>query len=543
MKLVNPGLKLKIMSGSFLPMIIIIFLGAAGIWTLRVMGDALLFTDRTGQLGRHTLEIEKNAAEMERAVHEYLLTGGQQALERYKTVAATLSKELAAMKGAVGDDKEAAKALDDAVRSANTWQAEFAQALIEGRKGIADSQTISQVKEFASRLRAEKGMDDLKNIMTTLRKKADGRIADQVGYGMRSAKIMENLVIYGLIAAILLTLAINYLLASRITRRLIDAATFSEAIGKGDLSRALEVYTEDEVGRLGNALNAMVGNLKEQISRVLEGVDVLRTAATEIVATVAEVNTSTAQTSASLSEVTTTVEEVKHSAGLASDKARDVAQSSQEAVKVAESGKRFTESTIQKMNLIRNQMDSIGETVVKLSEHSQEIGAIIGTVQDIADQSNLLAVNASIEAARAGEYGKGFAVVAQEIKSLADQSKQATEQVRGILEDTQRWVSAVVMATEQGVKAVKSGVEESVQSGEAIERLSGSVVSSSHAASVIQASSEQQFAGIGQVASAMVSIEQAMRQIQDSTGQLRAASTRLGDLGEELKNSVQHYKL
>ena len=117
------------------------------------------------------------------------------------------------------------------------------------------------------------------------------------------------------------------------------------------------------------------------------------------------------------------------------------------------------------MRLISEQMESVGETVVRLSEHSQTIEEIIQTVQDLADQSNLLAVNALIEAARAGEQGKGFAVVAQEIKNLSHQSNQATDQVKSILDDTRRSVSAVVMATEQGSKAVQAGVAGSGQAG------------------------------------------------------------------------------
>ena len=111
------------------------------------------------------------------------------------------------------------------------------------------------------------------------------------------------------------------------------------------------------------------------------------------------------------------------------------------------------------MNLIKTQMESIGETVVRLSDQSRAIEDIIASVQDLADQSNLLAVNASIEAARAGDQGKGFAVVAHEIKTLADQSKEATEHIRTILDDTRKWVSAAVMATEQGGKAVEAGLQ------------------------------------------------------------------------------------
>ncbi len=351
--------------------------------------------------------------------------------------------------------------------------------------------------------------------------------------------------ILGIGLAISLAVAVlAFCLASSLSKPIKVLSEVATSIGKRDLSVSVpDLKRGDELGNLSQAFGLMVDNLKGQIRRILEGVNILSSASAEVAATVAQVATSSAQTSSALAEVTTTVEEVKQSSRLASDKAKSVSQGAQESVQVAEIGKRYTASTVEKMNLIKDQMESIGDTVVRLSEHSQQIGTIIASVQDIADQSNLLAVNASIEAARAGDQGKGFAVVAQEIKSLADQSKQATEQVRSILEDTKKWVSAVVMATEQGSKAVQSGLEESVQSGEVIGKLSGAVVSSSQAASVIQSSSEQQFMGVEQVSTAMVSIEQAMRQIKDSTEQLATAAQRLGDLGRELKDSVEDYNL
>jgi methyl-accepting chemotaxis protein len=220
-----------------------------------------------------------------------------------------------------------------------------------------------------------------------------------------------------------------------------------------------------------------------------------------------------------------------------------VAKTSREAVNISEAGKKATDDTIERMNLIREQMDTIGQTVIRLSDQSQAIEEIIVAVQDLADQSNLLAVNASIEAARAGEHGKGFAVVAQEIKSLADQSKQATAQVRGILDDTRKWVNAVVMATEQGRKAVEAGVEQSAIAGESIEALAERVMESSQAASVIDTSTEQQFAGIDQVAIAMTNIAEAMSQNVDGTSQLESAAKRLGDLGAQLHELVDLYRI
>jgi methyl-accepting chemotaxis protein len=178
-----------------------------------------------------------------------------------------------------------------------------------------------------------------------------------------------------------------------------------------------------------------------------------------------------------------------------------------------------------------------------LSEQSQQIGGIIASVTDVADQSNLLAVNAAIEAAKAGEQGKGFAVVAQEIKNLAQQSKQATIQVRNILTDFQKATSAAVMATEQTSKAVESGVKQSTLAGDAIKKLAESSGKALEAASQIVASSQQQAVGMDQIGLAMQNINQAGTENASSMVQAEKAAKGLNELGQKLKLLVEQYKI
>jgi len=273
-----------------------------------------------------------------------------------------------------------------------------------------------------------------------------------------------------------------------------------------------------------------------------KGVAVMNTSATEISSTIAELATSSQKVFDAVTETTTTAEQVKRAAEVSSIQAKKVSADSQRSVHISRSGRKATKDTIDKIALIRERIASIGDTVVKLSQQTQAIEQIMATVQDLADQSNLLAVNASIEAARAGEQGKGFAVVAQEIKTLADQSKDAVGQVRTILDDTQKWVSAVVMAAEEGSKAVEAGVAQSAVAGDAIGALADSVESSSQAASVIETSSGQQFDGIDHLSSAMSSVEQAMQQNVAGISQLESAAKKLEDLSGTLGKLVARYR-
>jgi methyl-accepting chemotaxis protein len=310
-----------------------------------------------------------------------------------------------------------------------------------------------------------------------------------------------------------------------------------EAIGKFAVAGVVVVLVSVVLGWL------LSGMIRQVSLEIREGANVLATSAGEIVATTAQVASGAAETATAVSETTSTVEEVKKTAELSSDKARYVSETAQKAVQVAQSGKQAVEQAVEGINAVRSQMGVLAESIVRLSEQGQAIGEIIATVNDLAEQSNLLAVNAAIEAAKAGEQGKGFGVVAQEIKSLAEQSKQATLQVRGILGDIQKATSGAVLAAEQGSKAVEAGVKQSVEAGEAIRVLGQSIAEAAQAATQIAASSRQQQVGMDQVAVAMDSIRQASAQNVAGTKQAESAAHNLNELGQKLKAVVGKYRL
>ncbi|MDO8863574.1 methyl-accepting chemotaxis protein [Haliea sp. E1-2-M8] len=269
-----------------------------------------------------------------------------------------------------------------------------------------------------------------------------------------------------------------------------------------------------------------------------ESSGLLSSSAAEILATTTQLAAGATETNTAVSETTTTVEEVKQTAQLASEKARQVLDSAQKAAEASDSGQQSVDDAIEGMRHIQVQMEAIAESIVQLSEQSQSIGDIILVVSNLAEQSNLLAVNAAIEATRAGEQGKGFAVVAQEVKSLADQSKQATGQVRSILADIQKATGSAVLATEQGKKAVDAGVKQSTDAGEVIRLLAESVTEASDAATQIAASSHQQMVGMDQVAIAMENIKQASSQNAAGAKQAEDAAEGLHDLGRKLISMV-----
>jgi methyl-accepting chemotaxis protein len=346
------------------------------------------------------------------------------------------------------------------------------------------------------------------------------------------------------IVAVVLGIAIAMILNRMISSPLKEISRAAERIASGDLSGDISKDDrKDEVGVLAGTFRTMVSNLRDLNREIGEGVNVLASSANEILATATQVGTGATETAAAVSQTTATVEEVRQTAQLSGQKAKHVSDSAQKAAQVSQAGKKAVGDTVEGMNRIKDQVESIAENIVRLGEQSQAIAEIAGTVADLAGQVNLLSVNASIEASKAGEQGKGFLVVAQEVKNLSVQSKQASSQVRSILNDVQKAINAAVMATEQGSRMVEAGSEQASRAGESIQILADTIAESAQAAIQVAASSQQQQVGMDQLASAMESIKQASVQNVASTRQAEGAARSLHDLGQNLKRLVERYKV
>jgi len=336
------------------------------------------------------------------------------------------------------------------------------------------------------------------------------------------------------------------------THVLYNASVYKDMEGKvlGVFAAARDItaqrIAEEALRKAHSELEMRVQERTADLTKVLlevrEGINVLSSSASEILSAATQVASGAAETAASVCETTSTVEEVKQTTQVTTQKAKYVSESSQKTVQTSQAGKKAVEKSIEGMSRIREQMESIAENILRLSEQSQTIGEIIAVVNDLADQSNLLAVNASIEAAKAGEQGKGFSVVAQEVRRLAEQSKQSTAQVRTILNNIVKSVNQAAMATEQGSKAVEEGVKFANESGDAIRLLADNIAEAFQAAAQIAASIQQELVGVDQVAQAMENINQVCALNAASSKQVEGAAQNLNELGRKLKELVAQYK-
>jgi methyl-accepting chemotaxis protein len=323
---------------------------------------------------------------------------------------------------------------------------------------------------------------------------------------------------------------------ARLDKILHDYTTVLDNVAAGDLRQRLTMPDMNTASREGQMLMHLCGVVNRTLDNFQSMVRNFHRAMQRLEADTQAILDATSrqiimanEQDAVVTETTATVNEVRATVTETAERAQSVAETAQLSVDISRTGLESVHETVEGMELIRRRVEDIADNILVLSEHTQQIGEIIATVNNLADQSRMLALNASVEAARAGEEGRGFAVVAMEVRNLADQNRDATIQVREILGEIQRATNSAVMVTEEGSKGVDSGQQKVNSAGESINELAKAIEEAAMAAMQIAASTRQQTIGMDQLTGAMRTIKHATTETVSSTMQVEASVQRLRD--------------
>jgi len=240
-----------------------------------------------------------------------------------------------------------------------------------------------------------------------------------------------------------------------------------------------------------------------------------------------------------MNEINTTISELLATSRQIAESAQRVAQIAGQTAGAARSGEGIVEKTHESISSIRRQVDLIVSHMLDLGKKSQQIGAVLDIVSELAEQTNILAINATIEAAGAGETGKRFAVVAEEIRKLADRVAGSTKEIRGLIDDVRGAVNTTVMATESGSKTVDAGSKQFDDVSAALKQIAGLVLTTTEAAREIELSTKQQTTAVEQVNVAIANVAQATRETEASSGQTLQTASQLAGLSRDLLRVVQ----
>ena len=353
----------------------------------------------------------------------------------------------------------------------------------------------------------------------------------------RSLQLVSTLLalLVGILAAVLIT--------RQITRPLRETLAVVERIASGDLSHTLHVTRRDELGVLQQGIARMGVTLRELITGIRDGVTQIASAAEELSAVTEETSdgvnrqkVETDQVATAMHEMTATVQEVARNAEHASRAAAD-------ADSEARAGDKVVAQAIEQIERLASEVARSTEAMSVLQHESDKIGSVMDVIKAVAEQTNLLALNAAIEAARAGEAGRGFAVVADEVRGLAQRTQKSTEEIEGLVAGLQNGTQQVATVMNNSRSLTDSSVELTRKAGVSLENITRTVSNIQSMNQQIAAAAEEQSAVAEEISRSIVNVRDVSEQTATASEETAKSSVELARLGSQLQQMVSHFRV
>lgn len=315
------------------------------------------------------------------------------------------------------------------------------------------------------------------------------------------------------------------------------------AQGEGDLTKRVPVTQQDEIGKLGQLFNQFTDKLQLSIAKVGEVTSRVAVDAQEMSATADEIARGADTQKMKMTQSASAVEEMTMTAGEVAKNSQEASDIAQDASNTAQEGQRVVTEAVASMQLVAESVGQSSQVIAALGRSSDQIGEIVGTIEDIADQTNLLALNAAIEAARAGEQGRGFAVVADEVRKLAERTTKATKEIAQMIRQIQTDTKTAVSSMEEGTERVGNGVMLANETSEALTRIQNLVMQSAGMIQQIAAAAEQQSTTTFQIAKDLEAVTQVGNETSGGAEESARRSHELRGLAEELQGIIATFKV
>jgi hemerythrin-like metal-binding protein len=357
------------------------------------------------------------------------------------------------------------------------------------------------------------------------------------------AKTTKIWILILLVVSVLIGITFVVLFSRAMSAPLKRLSADAEKVASGDLGVEVQVGSDDEIGQLAQSFEKMVNNLREMIGTLADSSAQVSESSAEMRANAVLMADGAETVAIQAITVATASEEMSATSGDIAQNCQMAAEGADRANQAAEHGSEVVAKSISVMHRIAERVQSSAKTVEALGLRSDEIGAIVGTIEDIADQTNLLALNAAIEAARAGEQGRGFAVVADEVRALAERTTKATREIGQMIKAIQQETKTAVSAMEEGVNEVELGTEEATRSGEALRNIQDEINSLHMQVQQIATAAEEQTATTSEISNNIHNITDVAQNTVEGARKTSSAAEHLSRLSGELERLVGQFKL
>jgi methyl-accepting chemotaxis protein len=456
---------------------------------------------------------------------------GKVQLELLKATATDLNKAMNAPKVTPDEKKLYQEAIKDhsdyskaAIDVLSMLQADLNAATMF--MGTADEKFQVMEKSFSSLNQLQKRMSD--------QSYADSQLTYR-----EVLTLFSGVLITAVIISLLGTLSINRTILPPIKQ---TVQVIGE-IAAGDLTRRVTNNSRDEIGQMALHFNTFADKLHTTITRISQSANQVASASKQLLTTSEQIATGAEEVVAQTMTVSTAGEEMAATSGDIARNCQLAAEGGQHAGRTATAGAAVVNDTVEVMGRIAARVQETSKTVERLGSRSDQIGEIIGTIEDIADQTNLLALNAAIEAARAGEQGRGFAVVADEVRALAERTTRATREIGEMIKGIQVETRGAVAAMEEGVREVECGTAEAGKSGLALQDILEQIDAVTLQVNQVATAAEEQTATTNEISSNILQITRVIRGTANGAQDSATAAKELSVLAGELQQLVEQFRL
>ena len=460
-------------------------------------------------------------------------------LSKAKEISEHFRTSLAEIRRIEPDDREHLKALEEIDKLFQEFYNKgvfITEALISKQDIMTLGSGMKEFSDGSSKLRVR--LDSYLKSEEEVFKKS----IEDIGEIASRNNLLVNIIT---LITIIVSVFMAFLITNIVTRPLRQLTEAFQDIseGDGDLRRRLDVSRKDEIGEVSRGFNLFVDKLAAVLVKVVEMTERVGFSAMQLSATAEQITKGTQNQTMQVTQVASAIEEMGATVIEVAKNASQAAEFSKKASEMAIKGGNIVSSTVGGMRNIAKSVEGSADTIEELGKSSDQIGEIITVINDIADQTNLLALNAAIEAARAGEHGKGFAVVADEVRRLAERTTKATKEIKEKIELIQDRTAGAVEAMNSGRKDVEVGVDLATEAGQSLNSIVEMVKSVSDMIQQIAAAQEEQSAAAGEVSANMESIAAVSKEASSSVMETSNAANELSRIASELQALTGQFKL
>lgn len=378
-------------------------------------------------------------------------------------------------------------------------------------------------------------------LVTNQRKLIETESYDLLDFVHGTKVFVYSMLVAGMALGFLLAWAVSFAITCPLNAAVVAMKEVSE--GDGDLTLRLNVAGKDEIGQLSKSFNGFITKIQNVVREVTASTSQLSAAAEEMSMITTETRTGVQRQQSETTSVAAAVNEMNSTVQEVAGNAETAASAASQADTQSEQGKKIVSSTVASISTLASEVEKASEVIAQLENDTDSIGTVLEVIRGIAEQTNLLALNAAIEAARAGEQGRGFAVVADEVRSLASRTQESTQEIQEMIERLQKGSHDAVVAMQSGQERAQSTVEQASQAESALTEISAAVAQINEMNAHIAEASRQQGDVVEEINQNIVNITQIADDSANGAEQLSTASQEMANLAVNLENQVSQFKI